>query len=354
MFSISIELALPSLGGPITVQIYFEFPFCGRSHEKSAFSEPEPALVQSVREIAASSASPFQLCEQGTGGTYFVLNTRGERVAVFKPNDEEPGSRNNPKQSVMDSLPPIMEPGGGAIRETLAFLLDHNNLAGVPETYLLKNLCHPFWIDSEKKQTPKTGSLQKFVPNFSVAADVGSSLFSKDDVHNVGIFDLRYLNLDRNGENLLVVKDGKQHRLVPIDHSYILPPTIQKPFFEWLYWKQAKEPFSPETLKYIAELDVEKDAKLISEHGLPEECIKVMKVSTIFLKRCASAGMTLFQIGSLVSSSEPQSKEKSVLEALVEEAERLSEVDDDFEFYSGFENLVDSYLTKKLSIKCCK
>jgi len=345
MFFISIELALPSLGRPIIIQIYFEFPpFCGSTHDKS-ISEPEPALVQSVREIAASSASPFQLCEQGTGGTYFVLDSPlGERVAVFKPIDEEPGSRNNPKQSVTDS-PPIMEPGGGAIRETLAFLLDRNNLAGVPETYLLKDLCHPFWIDSEKRQTPKTGSLQKYVPNFSVAADVGSSLFSKDDVHNIGIFDLRYLNLDRNGENLLVVKDGKQHRLVPIDHSYILPPKIQKPFFEWLYWKQAKEPFSPETLKYIAELDVDADAKLIAEHGLPEECIKVMKVSTIFLKRCAAAGMTLFQIGSLVSSGAEQT-EKAALESLVDEAERISEVDDGFDFYSGFENLVDSYLTK--------
>jgi hypothetical protein len=344
MFFISIELALPSLGEPIIVQIYFEFPsFCG-SHEK-AISEPEPALVQSVREIAASSASPFQLCEQGTGGTYFVVNAIGERVAVFKPIDEEPGSRNNPKQSTTIS-PPIMEPGGGAIRETLAFQLDRNNLAGVPETYLLNDLCHPFWIDSEKRQTPKTGSIQKYVPNFSVAADVGSSLFTKDDVHNIGIFDLRYLNLDRNGENLLVVKDGKQHRLVPIDHSYILPPKIQKPYFEWLYWKQAKEPFSPETLKYIAELDVERDAKLIANHGLADECTKIMKVSTTFLKRCAAAGLTLFQIGSLVSSG-TEDAEKSVLESLVEEAERLSEVDDAFEFYSGFGNLVDSYLTKK-------
>jgi len=302
--------------------------------------------VQSVREIAASSASPFQLCEQGTGGTYFVLDSQGERVAVFKPKDEEPGSRNNPKQSEVVS-PPIMAPGGGAIREALAFLLDHNNLAGVPETYLLKDLCHPFWIDSEKQQIPKTGSIQKYVPNMSVVADVGSSLFSKDDVHNIGIFDLRLLNLDRNGENLLVVKDGKQHRLVPIDHSYILPPKIQKPYFEWLFWKQAKEPFSPVTLKYIAELDVEEDAKLIAKHGIPEECIKIMKVSTIFLKRCAAAGMTLFQIGSLVSSG--RENEKSVLESIVDEAERLSDnADDSFDFCSSFENLVDSYLTKKI------
>jgi hypothetical protein len=344
MFFITIELALPSLGGPITVQFYFEFPSLCGSHDKSF--GVEPGLVQSVREIAASSATPFHLCEQGTGGTYFVVDPLGERVAVFKPIDEEPGSRNNPKQSDV-ALSPIMPPGGGAIRESLAFLLDHNHLAGVPETYLLKDLCHPFWIDSEKIQTPKTGSVQKYIPNFSVAADVGSSLFSKDDVHNIGIFDLRLLNLDRNGENLLVVKDGKQHRLVPIDHSYVLPTKIQKPFFEWLYWKQAKEPFSPATLKYIEELDIEEDAKLISEHGLPEECIKVMKVSTTFLKRCAAAGMTLFQIGSLVSSE--SETVKSVLETLVEEAEHVSVQtgNEGFDLYSSFENLVDSYLTKK-------
>jgi len=348
MFFISIEIALPSKRGPILVKFYFEFPSpCDNSLEniKSVKSEQqEPALVQSVRDLVASSTSPFELCEQGTGGTYFVLNSERERVAVFKPVDEEPGSRNNPKQSAT-TLIPLLAPGGGAVRETLAFLLDHKNVAGVPETYPMKDLCHPFWIDAEKQQAPKTGSLQKYVPNFSVAADVGSSLFSRDDVHNIGIFDLRVLNLDRNGENLLVVKDGKQHRLVPIDHAYILPPKIQNPYFEWLYWKQAKEPFSPASLKYIAELDVEEDAKKISDEGLPKECIKVMKVSTIFLKRCAAAGKTLFQIGSLVSSG--SESEKSVLESLVDDAERKCGEKESFgNFYSSFENVVDAYLTK--------
>lgn len=171
-------------------------------------------------------------------------------------------------------------------------------------------------------------------------------MFSQDDVHNIGIFDIRVLNLDRNGENLLVVKDGKQHRLVPIDHAYILPPKIQKPYFEWLYWKQAKEPFSPATLKYIADLDVEEDAKKIAEQGLPEECIKVMKVSTIFLKRCAAAGMNLFQIGSLVSAG--NESEKSVFESIVDDAERKSDEKEGCgEFYSNFENLVDSFILAK-------
>lgn len=140
MFFISIEIALPSIGGPILVKFYFEFPsLCDNSHKNidSVIGEQEPEFVQAVRDMVASSAAPFELCEQGTGGTYFVLNSEGERVAVFKPIDEEPGSRNNPKQSDTTSTPPLLAPGGGAVREALAFLLDHKNVAGVPETYLM-------------------------------------------------------------------------------------------------------------------------------------------------------------------------------------------------------------------------
>jgi len=324
------------------VQFYFEFPFCD-SHYSSVVQDPD--LVHSVRGIVASSTvSPFQLSEQGTGGTYFVLDSEGNRVAVFKPADEEPGSRNNPKEIVSN---PLMEPGGGAVREVLAYLLDRDHVAGVPETHLVEDLCHSHWTDFEKRQVPKSGSLQKYVPNFSAAADVGSSLFSVDDVHNVGIFDLRLMNLDRNGENLLAVKDGKNHRLVPIDHSYILPPKIQKPFFEWLYWKQAKEPFSSASLKYIADLDVDRDAAILAEHGLTQEPIKIMKISTIFLKHCAAAGMTLFQIGCLVASEDVSGK--SVLESIVDEAGRLSDSNSDadgLDFYEKFLRLIYSFITK--------
>jgi len=250
---------------------------------------------------------------------------------------------NNPKIKIAN---PILTPGGGAIREVVAYLLDHENKAGVPATHLLQDFSLSSWLGSGKPAT-KTGSLQEFVPHYAAAADMGSSLFSVEDVHNIGVFDIRLLNLDRNGENLLVVKEGSKHRLVPIDHSYILPPSfIRKPFFEWLYWKQAKAPFSPETLKYIAKLDVDKDAHLLAANGIPAESIRMMQTSTLLLQKGAAAGLNLFQIASFVCADDDSMK--SELESIVEAAESAANGDRAV-FFRVFEQLVDS-----LVVASCK
>jgi len=344
MLHITLEFSsMPSTEGPsvvvyLTLQIDMTQNFGLCQPKLLTQSNTDPDLITTVRDQVVDDTIALELCEQGTGGTYFVKDS-DKRIAVFKPVDEEPGALNNPK-SLIDS--PILTPGGGAVREVIACVLDHEHRSGVPETYLLSDLEFPFWPSTGKPEK-KTGSLQKFVPHFSAAADMGYSLFSVDDVHNIGILDIRLLNLDRNGENLLVVKDGGNHRLVPIDHSYILPPTIRKPFYEWLYWKQAKVPFSPDALKYIANLDIDRDALTLAAYGISSNSIRTMKISSLLLKKGASAGLSLFQIASLVCSDD-ESK-KSDLESIVESAEMLSS-GDELSFFQIFEQLVDSLVVR--------
>jgi len=147
---------------------------------------------------------------------------------------------------------------------------------------------------------------------------------------------------------LLVVDEGKQHRLVPIDHSYILPPKIMNPVFEWLYWKQAKVPFSEETLQFINTIDVEEDAKVLRAHGISEECVRTMKVSTLLLKIGASHNLNLFQIASLVCEGNAQSLE-SELALLVAKTESLCT--DASLFYSVFEQSVKELICEKFPVK---
>jgi len=341
MFCITIELK-PSEEGPFVQLTIDLMTNCGLRHSTTITKTvDEPELVDSVRKIVKDDSSAFELCEQGTGGTYFVKTSAGERIAVFKPVDEEPGSPNNPKNNNRDAL---LTPGGGAVREVLAYLLDHDRRAGVPETHMLTNLSHPQWMQEDKNLVTKTGSLQKFISHDSCASDMGASLFSVDDVHNIGIFDLRLMNLDRNGENLLVVKEGPKYRLVPIDHSYILPPKIsQKPFFEWISWKQAKVPFSASALKYISQIDIEEDARVLASHSISEDSIKTMKICSILLKKCAAAGMNLYQIASLLSSKFGDESEKSELEFMVDASEKISHRNNSI-FYKAFEETVDSFL----------
>lgn len=84
--------------------------------------------------------------------------------------------------------------------------------------------------------------------------------------------DIRLFNTDRHAGNMLVrtSKDtmgssvnllsrmsDSQYELVPIDHGFCLPESLDAPYFEWLHWPQAMLPFSEEELEYIEKLDIE-------------------------------------------------------------------------------------------------
>jgi len=154
------------------------------------------------------------------------------------------------------------------------------------------------------------------VSNDGDSNSVGSSSFSVDDVHHIGILDIRLFNMDRNGENLLIKKDGRCYRLIPIDHSYILPPRLDQAYFEWLYWSQASKPFKKDSLDFIHSIDVDTDAALLRGLGFPEENIRTMMVSTLLLKHCASLGKNLFEIASMMCR-DCFSGSPSLLEVLV-------------------------------------
>jgi len=272
----------------------------------------ENPFVTECREWIESGQ--FSLCEEGVGGTYFIKNSSGTTVGVFKPQDEEPGAPDNPKDLIQE---PLLPPGAGYLREIAAYLLDRN-FAGVPETLLLSQVRH----GNFSTHRDKNGSLQRFIKNDGVSSDMGSSSFPVDAVHRIGILDLRIFNMDRNGENILVRRKTSNNNsttspdaatttaattttleLIPIDHTYSLPPItcLDSAFFEWHFWPQSKKPFSQSTLDYILSIDIESDAQILHSLGIPEPCILTMIVSTLLLKEAAAAGWTLFDLANFVS-----------------------------------------------------
>jgi len=252
--------------------------------------------IKNVSECLSNSDS-VELCQDGVGGTYFIKDENS--IGVFKPIDEEPGAIHNPKNLIQN---PVMPPGGGAVREVAAYLIDRNR-AGVPETLLLENVMHQRFNNADADSLiPKIGSLQKFIANIGNSESVGSSLFSVDDVHNIGILDIRLLNHDRNAENILITKSDNQYRLIPIDHAWTLPDTLpdQDLYFEWLSWRQSKYPFSEKTLAAIKEIDIDSDSLILRSLGISESAIEYMRFSTIMLKKATVAGLTLHRIGTLM------------------------------------------------------
>lgn len=93
--------------------------------------------------------------------------------------------------------------------------------------------------------------------------------------------------------------------------------------FDWLYWPQARQPYSTETIEYINSLDAEQDIALLKFHGweLSLECSRTLRISTMLLKKGVQRGLTPFAIGSIMCRE--TLKKESIIEEIVNEAQEV-------------------------------
>jgi hypothetical protein len=228
-------------------------------------------LVQYARRGVAVGIKP-ELVLDGSGGTYFLHDSRKNKVAVFKPADEEPYAENNPRGYLPQagqalSLRAGIAPGDGCVREVAAYLLDRGGFSGVPMTTLAE-VRHPgFNVNGSKLNlmeggasmgshsiapnsptkdaySKKVGSFQEFVRCEYSMDDISPSKLSVDEVHKIAILDIRILNADRNAANLLCRRlPNNQLELIPIDHSFCLRSSCDVSWMDWCWldWAQMKQ-----------------------------------------------------------------------------------------------------------------
>ncbi|KAL0371917.1 UNVERIFIED_CONTAM: Phosphatidylinositol 4-kinase gamma 4 [Sesamum calycinum] len=228
--------------------------------------------------------------------------------------------------------------GEGALREIAAYILDHPKtgpkflscneigFAGVPPTVMVqclhKAFNHPEGFDGSDANI-KTGSLQMFMKNHGSCEDMGPRDFPVEEVHKISVFDMRTANADRHAGNILLHKDHETGKivLIPIDHGYCLPEKFEDCTFDWLYWPQARQPFSQETIDYIKSLDAEQDLAILKFYGLDlsAECARTLRISTMLLKKGAERGLTPFTIGNIMCRE--TLNKKSIIEEIVHDAQ---------------------------------
>ncbi|XP_028079033.1 phosphatidylinositol 4-kinase gamma 3-like [Camellia sinensis] len=296
-------------------------------------------LINSTFDGLESGNQPIRSSE-GSGGAYFMQDAFGqEYISVFKPIDEEPMAVNNPRGLPLsidgEGLKKGTRVGEGALREVAAYLLDHprsgphllkdTGFAGVPPTVMVKCLYRGFNFPKGYEYASKNikiGSLQMFMKNCGSCEDMGPRAFPVDEVHKISVLDIRLANADRHAGNILVQRDSDgQIVLIPIDHGYCLPENFEDCTFDWLYWPQAHQPYSPDTIDYIRSLDADRDIELLKFYGwdLPLECARTLRISTMLLKKGAERGLTPFAIGSIMCRE--TLKKESVIEQIVQEAQ---------------------------------
>ncbi|XP_062228880.1 phosphatidylinositol 4-kinase gamma 4-like [Phragmites australis] len=297
---------------------------------------PKVKLSPEVMKMISSTIAGLEnghlpmMSAEGSGGVYFMQDATGHKnVAVFKPIDEEPMAENNPRGLPLSTDGEGMKRGTivgqGALREVAAYILDHPvgdrksghsvGFSGVPPTALVRSL--------HRGKSFKVGSLQMFMGNNGSTEDMGPRAFPVKEVHKIAVLDIRLANADRHAGNILVCKEGEDgsYKLIPIDHGYCLPVKFEDCTFEWLYWPQAREPFSDETIAYIKSLNAEEDIKLLKFHGweLSPRCAHVLRISTMLLKKGADRGLTPYDIGRILCRETVN--RGSEIEDIIQEAE---------------------------------
>ncbi|GLJ16678.1 hypothetical protein SUGI_0286430 [Cryptomeria japonica] len=328
-------------------------------------------MIKVMREGLERGQSP-NMSKEGSGGAYFMQDPTGTKfIGVFKPIDEEPMAVNNPRGLPIslngEGLKSGTRVGEGAYREIAAYILDHpasgprsmggdeTGFAGVPPTMMIRCSHSAFHLAAgfdRSRQESKMGSLQKFVDSYSNCEDMGPAAFPVDEVHKITVLDMRLANTDRHGGNILVCK-GEQSsiRLVPIDHGYCLPDKFEDCTFEWMYWPQAQQPYKPETLKYIESLDADKDIELLRCHGwnLSLECSRVLRVSTMLLKKGAAAGLTPYEIA-LIMCRESLNKPSDIENIMEEAQEAILSPSSEATFLEEVSEIMNRYLADRRSI----
>jgi hypothetical protein len=320
-------------------------------HE-AIISSPRESLLELVLEGLVYHEP--ELCEEGVNGTYFLRNKAGQRIAVFKPIDEEGDNDDNPKRSFNEEqfVNKGILPGEGAQREVAAYLLDRDHFHGVPQTTMAV-LSHPSFRSStgDGGIVTKIGSLQEFIDNDGSAEDVGPKQFRVRDVHKIGVLDLRIFNTDRHAGNILLTEESDgSYRLTPIDQGLSLPSTLEHAWFDWLHWPQAKIPFDADTRCYIRHINVEEDAALLEKLSIRPECIRTMKISSTLLKKGAAAGLSLYEIASMASRTVID--QPSPLERIFEQAIIETEHQSEDSLLQTLWRLMDAEIAVKVGEQC--
>ncbi|XP_039283368.1 phosphatidylinositol 4-kinase type 2-alpha isoform X5 [Nilaparvata lugens] len=181
-------------------------PLLGRMEADIQFNTfpDDPSFSEIIRqaETAIDNGIYPERIYQGSSGSYFVKNPAGKVIGVFKPKDEEPYGRLNPKWTKwMHKLccpccfgRECLIPNQGYLSEAGASLVDHKlQLKVVPKTKVVKLVSETFnyhRIDRRKSQVkvainehfpklgrrfhrlglrPKVGSFQMFVDGYKDA-----------------------------------------------------------------------------------------------------------------------------------------------------------------------------------------
>ncbi|PRP75782.1 hypothetical protein PROFUN_08776 [Planoprotostelium fungivorum] len=292
-------------------------------------------IIASVRPLDTKSSSFLSLSssvekglyvyspipsDDGINDTQLFRSEEGQLIAVFKSAEAHSNLHDN-GDAPLPALNHCLTPEEQNIREVAACALDRSGFFSVPLTGLVDITYSGFHsgevLPDRLNARRKKGSLQQYIHNDGSAEDMSGSRFPTAGVHRLAILDIMLMNGDRHEGNILVQRSPRGCHLIPIDHGYCLPRTLDKCWFCWLTWPQAKVPFGGEELEYITSIDIEKDIKMLRRMDITEDVLENYRIACLLLKHGASRGMTAYDIGAILCRVKGIDKESELEKMLV-------------------------------------
>ncbi|OUM64266.1 hypothetical protein PIROE2DRAFT_22345, partial [Piromyces sp. E2] len=193
------------------------------------------AIVEEVKLAINEGINPTRI-KQGSSGSYFCYNRKKEIVGIFKPKNEEPYGKNNPKWTkwIQRNLFPCffgrgcLVPNLGYISEAAASYIDRRlHLNIVPRTEIVSLSSPSFYYNSKELQDyydgksslpKKKGSFQLFMTGYKDANiffkegydqiiknnSPMSNESSRSNLHSLLVLDYLIRNTDRGLDNWLI------------------------------------------------------------------------------------------------------------------------------------------------------
>lgn len=119
--------------------------------------------------------------------------------------------------------------------------------------------------------------------------------------------------------------------MIPVDHGLCLPDVLDIGWCDWCWldWPQCKVLPDAATLRYVELIDPHEDSALIRQRfGLPDQCATLITLSGLLLKKGLKAGLTIFEVASMIVRQDVDNEEPSELERLYHHANDMSQRQD--------------------------
>jgi hypothetical protein len=228
----------------------------------------------------ATNSQSFQNVSESTVGAEWIIDTQTQGRLFI--------SKGSFLQEHRDFSVPEH---GGTARERLYYLMDTNHFAGVPPTFLVKDI-FTHRIGTWSWQLAVQGEIKLSLPQDYVCS------FRKCLIHQI-----RTVNLDPSYMNILLT--STPHTLaIPIDGGYSLPFAWKGPrdplididstnsslrYAGSIFARpKLEEPFSPEEITHIQNSNLEQDGALLqtflSGEQYCSQTIRICKIANLILK----------------------------------------------------------------------